>query len=231
MSMSYLALTSALFLGILTSISPCPLATNIAAISFIGHRIGRKDHVIISGILYTTGRIFAYVVLASLIVSGLLGSGEISRFMQKYMNEALGPVMILIGMILLGWIGTGLSIYYSGVEKLQVYAKKGGLWWALPIGAIFALSFCPVSAGLYFGGLIPLSVNHTSYVTLPLIYAVGTALPVILFALIIALGMNKLSKIYDRVSTFGTKARYATGAIFILVGIYYSLINIYGLNF
>ncbi|MEI6057225.1 MAG: aromatic aminobenezylarsenical efflux permease ArsG family transporter [Lentisphaerota bacterium] len=228
--MTYLALTSALFLGILTSISPCPLATNIAAISFIGHRIGRKDHVIISGVLYTTGRVIAYVLLASLIVSGLLGSGEISRFMQKYMNEALGPLMILIGMILLGWIGGGLPIYYSGVEKLQAHARKGGLWWALPIGAIFALSFCPVSAGLYFGGLIPLSIKHTSYVALPLVYAMGTALPVILFALVIALGMNKLSKVYDKVSTFGTKARYATGVIFILIGIYYALTNIYGLS-
>lgn len=225
-----LALTSAFLLGILTSISPCPLATNIAAISFIGHRIGRKDHVIISGVLYTIGRVLAYVLLASLIISGLLGSGEISRFMQKYMNEALGPIMILIGMILLEWIGISLPISISGVNKLQEHAKKGGLWWALPIGAIFALSFCPVSAGLYFGGLIPLSVNHTSYVTLPLVYAIGTALPVILFAMIIALGMNKLSKVYDRVSTFGTRARYATGVIFILVGIHYSLINIYGIN-
>lgn len=228
--MTYLALTSALFLGILTSISPCPLATNIAAISFIGHRIGRKDHVIISGILYTAGRVFAYLILASLIVSGLLESGEISRFMQKYMNEALGPLMILIGMILLGLVGSTLSLSIAGVEKLQEHARKGGLWWALPIGAIFALSFCPVSAGLYFGGLIPLSIKHTSYVALPLVYAMGTALPVILFALVIALGMNKLSKIYDRVSTFGTKARYATGIIFVLIGIYYSLINIYGIN-
>lgn len=225
--MTYLTLTSALLLGILTSISPCPLATNIAAISFIGHRIGRKDHVIISGILYTTGRVFAYVFLASLIVSGLLGSGEISRFLQKYMNEALGPIMILIGMILLGWIGTSLSISISGVNKLQEHAKKGGLWWALPIGAIFALSFCPVSAGLYFGGLIPLSVNHTSYVAIPLLYAIGTALPVILFAIIIALGMNKLSAAYNKVSSFGKFARYGTGVIFILVGIYYSVTNIY----
>lgn len=229
--MIYLALSSALLLGILTSISPCPLATNIAAISFIGHRIGRKDHVIISGILYTIGRSFAYVILASLIISGFLGSGEISRFMQKYINEALGPVMILIGMAFLGWIGTSLSFSISGANKLQEHARKGGLRWALPIGAIFALSFCPVSAGLYFGGLIPLSVKNTSFVVLPLAYAIGTALPVMLFAFMIALGMNKLSKVYDRVSTFGTKARYATGIIFILVGIYYSLTNIYGLRF
>ncbi len=229
--MTYLVLTSALFLGILTSISPCPLATNIAAISFIGHRIDKKGHVIISGVLYTIGRVFAYVVLASFIVSGLLCSGELSRFLQKYMNEALAPIMILIGMILLGWIGTGLSISISGVNKLHEHARKGGRWWALPIGAIFALSFCPVSAGLYFGGLIPLSIKNTSYVTLPLVYAIGTALPVIFSALVIALGMNRLGKVFDKVSFLGRIARYATGVIFILAGIYYSLTNIYGLKF
>ncbi|HBM15297.1 MAG TPA: cytochrome C biogenesis protein [Lentisphaeria bacterium] len=228
--MTLMAITSALFLGILTSISPCPLATNIAAISFIGHRIGRKDHVIISGVLYTAGRVIAYVILASLIVSGLLGTGEIARFLQKYMSEIIGPVMILIGMILLELLGSGFSFSIAGAEKLQEHAKKGSLWWALPIGAFFALSFCPVSAGLYFGGLIPLSIEETSSFLLPFVYAVGTALPVIIFALIIALGMNKLSSAYNKVSAFGKYARYATGIIFVLIGLYYSLINIYGIN-
>ena len=140
----------ALWLGILTAISPCPLATNIAAISFMGQKTGQKSHVIGSGLLYSAGRTIAYVLLGVGITAGMLSSAEVSRFLQKYMNEVLGPIMIILGLVLLGWIGSGASVHIS-TEKLQEKAKKDGLLWAAPIGFLFALAFCPVSAGLFFG--------------------------------------------------------------------------------
>jgi cytochrome c-type biogenesis protein len=117
---------SALWLGILTAISPCPLATNIAAISFIGRKAGQKNHVIGSGLLYSLGRTMAYVILGVLITAGIFGSAEISRFLQKYMNEAIGPILIILGLVLLGWLGSNASMHI-GAEKLQQKAQKGGL--------------------------------------------------------------------------------------------------------
>jgi len=155
---------SALWLGILTSISPCPLATNIAAISFIGRRIGRTRVVFFTGLLYTLGRMLTYVVLGTLLVTSVLSIPQVSHLLQKYMNKFLGPILILVGMILLELIrfnipGSGLS------EKMQKRVELLGIWGAGLLGIVFALSFCPISAALFFGSLIPLSVKCGSSCT------------------------------------------------------------------
>lgn len=221
---------SALWLGILTAVSPCPLATNIAAVSFIGRRAGQKNHVILSGLLYSTGRTIAYVILGIGITAGLLGSAEVSRFLQKYMNEALGPILILLGLVLLGWICSDASLHF-GTEKLQEKAKNGGLLWAVPIGFLFALSFCPVSAGLFFGGLLPLALKHESSVMLPVIYGIGTSLPVVLFAFLMAFGSARVGKAFNRLTHIEVWIRRLAGTAFIIAGIYYSLAHIYGISF
>ena len=159
--MTWLTLGSALWLGILTAISPCPLATNIAAISFIGRQSSMRKSVLFSGLCYTLGRTATYCLLGTLIMTGLLATAQISQFLQKYMNEILGPILILLGMVLLGWIGSDLSINLAG-DSLQKRAERGGQGWAVILGILFALSFCPVSAGLFFAGLIPLAIQHNS---------------------------------------------------------------------
>lgn len=219
---------SALWLGILTAISPCPLATNIAAISFIGRKAGQKNHVIVSGFLYSAGRTIAYVLLGIVITAGMLGSAEASRFLQKYMNEALGPILIILGLVLLGWIGAGASLHI-GAEKLQEKAKRGGLLWAVPIGFLFALSFCPVSAGLFFGGLLPLALKHQSSVMLPVVYGIGTSLPVVIFAFLMAFGSAYVGKAFNRLTHVEIWIRRLAGTAFILAGVYYCLTHIYGL--
>ena len=217
---------SALWLGILTAISPCPLATNIAAISFIGRKAGQKNHIIGSGFLYAAGRTIAYVLLGVVITAGMLGSAEVSRFLQKYMNEALGPIMIILGLVLLGWVGSGASLQI-GTEKIQEKARKGGLFWAVPIGFLFALSFCPVSAGLFFGGLLPLALKYQSSVMLPVMYGIGTSLPVVIFAFLIAFGSAYVGKAFNRLTQIEIWIRRLAGTSFILAGIYYSLTHIY----
>jgi cytochrome c biogenesis protein CcdA len=218
---------SALWLGILTAISPCPLATNIAAISFIGRKPGQQNHVIGSGLLYSAGRTMAYLLLGVVITAGMLGSAEVSRFLQKYMNEALGPILIILGLVLLGWIGSGASLYI-GAEKLQEKAKKGGLLWAVPIGFLFALSFCPVSAGLFFGGLLPLALKHQSSVLLPVVYGIGTSLPVVIFAFLMAFGSAYIGKAFHRLTHIEIWIRRLAGTAFVFAGLYYCLIHIYG---
>lgn len=228
--MTWLAITSALWLGILTAISPCPLATNIAAISFISRQLGNRRGVLTSGLLYTAGRALVYIALGAGITVGLMATGEVSRFLQKYLNEILGPLLILLGMILLGMIGSRMSFNVAG-DKIQEKAKEGGIYFAFPLGVIFALSFCPVSAGLFFGALIPLSVKNSSQFFLPLLYGAGTALPVIVFAFLIAFGGEMLGKAFDRLTQIESWIRRIAGVIFILAGIYYCLTHIYGISF
>jgi cytochrome c biogenesis protein CcdA len=228
--MSFLILGSAIWLGILTAISPCPLATNIAAISFIGRQLGNDRGVLISGLLYTAGRVLAYVVLGVGITAGVMVSGELSRFLQLYMNEILGPALILLGMILLEMIGSGISMNFIRTEKLHKHAEKNGVILALPIGFVFALSFCPVSAGLFFGALIPLTLKSGGSFLLPLVYGIGTALPVIVFAFLIAFGGEYLGKAFHCLTKVELWVRKGAGVLFILTGIYYCLVYIYRLN-
>jgi cytochrome c-type biogenesis protein len=213
---------SALWLGILTSISPCPLATNIAAISYIGRKVGNSRQIFLSGLLYTLGRTLAYLGLAVVLVASVLSVPQISLFLQKYMHLVLGPILVIVGMFLLGLIqlnmgGSGMS------EGLKKRVDAMGVWGALLLGVVFALTFCPTSAALFFGSLVPLSLKVNSSFTLPAIYGVGTALPVMVFAVLLATSAQSVGRAYNVLAKIEWWARMLTGWIFILVGIYFSL--------
>jgi cytochrome c biogenesis protein CcdA len=223
-----LALISAFWLGILTSISPCPMATNIAAISFISRRVGHPRRVLFTGMIYTGGRTFTYLALGIVLVASLLSTSELSLFLQKYMNKFLGPILIIVGMFLLELIqfrpsGRGVS------DGFQKRAETYGMWGAGLLGIVFALSFCPISAALFFGSLIPLSLQHNSSIAMPVLYGIGTSLPVLVFAAIIAFGAQSLGKAFNILSVIEKWARRITGTVFILVGIYYCMIYIFHL--
>lgn len=223
---AFLGVASALWLGILTSISPCPLATNIAAVSFIGKQFTSAPRVALSGIFYVLGRMLAYLCLGAALIAGILSAPQLSVFLQKYMNRILGPVLILVGMVLLELLRFNLTGGAVG-ERMQERAGKGGVWGAGLLGFLFALSFCPVSAALFFGSLIPLSVKDGSSVLYPMMYGAGTGLPVIVFAMMIAFGAKSISALYQKLTRVEFWARRVTGAIFIAVGVYYSLIYIF----
>lgn len=225
-----LVLGSAFGLGLLTSISPCPLATNIAAMSFVVRQMGKVRMVLLSGLLYTCGRVLTYLALGMVLTRGLLETADTSRFLQKYGNEFLGPIMILLGMVLLGWIGSGLPINLANTG-IQARAQKGGALWAGLLGMIFALSFCPVSAGLFFAGLIPLAITAKSSVIVPSVYGVASALPVILFAFLIAFSAEMVGKAFHRITQVEKFVRIGAAIFFIVAGVYYSLMHVYGLSF
>ena len=200
-SAAALGFVTAVWLGLLTSISPCPLATNIAAISYIGRRVGSPRQVVLSGALYTLGRTLAYVVLGALLVASVLSVPQLSMFLQKYMNKLLGPLLILVAMFLLDLIqlrtsGGGLS------EGMRKRVDALGLWGALPLGVVFALTFCPVSAALFFGSLIPLAVKEQSSLLLPGLYGVDTAVPVLGFAVLIAVGAQTVGRAFNVLTKF-----------------------------
>jgi len=217
-----MAAGAAFWFGVLTSISPCLMATNVTAITFIARRIDKPKYVVLSGAFYIAGQSLAFVILAMILVTSLLSVPLASYWLQKYMFRLLGPVLIVAAILLLELLDVQFG---SGRMKqwVQKHTERGGLWAAALLGIVFAMSFCPTTAALFFGSLLPLAITHESSFFLPLMYALGVALPVILFAITIALAANRVGRIFERVSKAERWARYGTGAVFLVVGIWFTL--------
>jgi cytochrome c biogenesis protein CcdA len=220
---------TALWLGILTSISPCPLASNVAAISFVGRSVGSPRRVLLAGLVYSAGRAITYVLVGVLVVSSLLSVPRVSFFLQERMNQALGPLLIVVGVVILGWLRPPLPSWSVG-QALGERTARSGIAGAGLLGVLFALSFCPVSAGLFFGALIPLAVNADSRVLLPAVYGVGTGLPVVVFAVLLVLGAQWIGRTFSTLTKVERATRPVTGVIFILAGLYLTLVHLLGLN-
>lgn len=215
-----LEILSALWLGILTSISPCPLATNIAAVSFLSKKINNPKTVLFSSIAYISGRMVTYAVIGLIIISSLINIPSIANFLQTYMNKLIGPILILVGLFLFDLIKFNTFSLSISQEKQNKLADSGVIG-AFFLGILFALSFCPIAAALFFGSLIPLALNSQIGVVYPFVYGLGTGIPVAIFALGIMLGMKSFSKWFHKITMIEQWTRKITGAIFILVGIYY----------
>lgn len=220
---------TAFWLGLLTSISPCPLATNIAAVSYVGRRIEVPGRVLAAGGLYTLGRALVYTAIGILLVTSLLSAPGISMFLQRSMNKILGPVLILAGAFLLEVFRPAGAKAGFG-EGMQRRVDRMGAWGALLLGALFALSFCPVSAALFFGSLLPLALHHKSGVLLPAVYGIATGVPVLAFALLLATGARQVGKAFNALTAFERWARRITGGVFVLVGIYLTLKYVIGVD-
>lgn len=223
----YLNVFSAFWLGVLTSISPCPLATNVAAISFVARNLGSSQKVLWSGVLYSVGRMLVYIVIAVLAVASLLSLPEVSFFLETNMHKIIGPLLIIVGIILLDLLPISFSTSFLS-NSLQDRAGRWGIWGSGLLGVVFALSFCPLSAALFFGSLIPLAVDGKSAVLMPSAFGIGTALPVVVLALVIAFGVKSLGKFFDRLTQLEKWVRKATAFIFIAAGLYLLLQSILG---
>ncbi len=211
---------TAFILGILTAISPCPLAANISAIGFISRDLDNKNRVFLSGIVYTLGRAISYTVLGVILFLGA-SKFDVVRIFQGWGEKLLGPLLILIGLIMLDFIKIKLP-GFNLADKMESRARNG-YWSALFLGIVLALAFCPYSGVLYFGMLIPLSIASPSGLFLPFIYAIATGLPVIIFAYLLAYAVSNVGKAYNKLRAFEYWFRRITAVLFILVGLYYIL--------
>lgn len=212
---------AALILGLMTAISPCPLATNITAMGYISRDITNRRQVFVQGLLYTAGRGFAYFFIAFLFVIGA-DQFEIASFLQKYGEKILGPLLIVMGVFMLGLIPLQINIdasrLISGNNKTGIQYLKVFL-----LGVLFALAFCPYSGVLYFGMLIPMSIQHPAGLYLPLVFAFATGIPVILFAWLIAYTVSGVGKTYNQLKRFEKIFRRIIALLFIGTGLYYIL--------
>ena len=213
-------LLTAFLLGLLTSISPCPLATNITAIAYISKEIKTAKHTLLNGIFYTLGRGASYTILATLIYFGL-SSFQVSNIFQGWGDKVLGPVLIIIGLIMFGIIKINFGRGGEKIEKIKIWLAQKGFIGSFLLGMLFALAFCPYSGVLFFGAFIPLVLKSAEGLLLPPIFAFGTGLPVIIFSFIIAFAVQKLGQVFQIMQKIEKVMRYSVATIFLLAGIYY----------
>ena len=214
-----LAITGAFWLGVLTSVSPCPMATNIAAIGYLARSSHSRKLQILAGILYATGRAVAYTLVGALIAWGLLSAPVLSGFLQKHLGQLLGPMLILVGMVLLGLLPGIPSFGTSGGSFSKRVADLGVIGSGL-LGFIFALAFCPVSAALFFGSLLPLAIQQESTWLLPAVFGIGSALPVLVFGILLTLARQSATRAFSNLRKIDRWLLPATGWLLIGVGLY-----------
>jgi len=210
---------TAFVLGLMTAISPCPLATNITAVGFISKDIENRKRVFINGLLYTLGRAISYTAIALIIYFGA-DQFKFSGFFQRYGEKILGPLLIIIGLFMLGVIKINFPGVSGLTSKMETKTKWGYLDTIL-LGMVFALAFCPYSGVLYFGMLIPLTIGSVSGLYLPVVFALATGIPVIIFAWVLAFAVSGIGNVYNKVKTFELWFRRVIAVLFIVVGIYY----------
>lgn len=229
MSTSNIPLIAAFFIGLMTAISPCPLTTNIAAIAYVSKNIRNSRHTFITGITYVLGKVLTYVILASLITIVSLNIQGVSFFLQKYGELVLGPVLLFAGLVMLEVIKIDtnrMSFIANRVNKLKTKISMKNYAGSFLLGVLFTLAFCPFSALLFFGVLIPLSISNGDPIILPSIFAVATGLPVLIFSVILSKGLSRLNVILKKVQTFELWVRRIVSVIFIIIGSYYIILAI-----
>lgn len=215
---------SALLLGLLTAISPCPMATNIAAIAYVSRKVTNRKYAVMTGALYTLGRMLSYSILGILIIVVGLEIPGIASFFQDFGERILGPLLIVVGLIMLNIDRFSFSL---GGGKLASIGGKVADWGVIGgflLGALFALAFCPYSAILFFGVLIPLALKSSGGVMLPAVFAIGTGLPVLIFGTLIAAGVTRISTWLNAIAHVQRVTRMMVAIIFIGVGIYYVIL-------
>jgi cytochrome c-type biogenesis protein len=216
---SHYSVVTALILGLMTAISPCPLATNISAIGFISRDLNDRSRVFINGLVYTSGRAISYTGLAVILYFGA-NQIHISRFFQGWGEKLLAPLLIIIGFFMLDVIKINFPGFAGLTERIEKRGK-GSYLSTLLLGMIFALAFCPYSGVLYFAMLIPITVASAGGLCLPVVFALATGLPVIIFAWLIAYAIGNVGKLYNHIKTFELWFRRVVAALFIAVGFYY----------
>jgi len=224
---SQYSVVTALILGLMTAISPCPLATNITAIGFIGRDIDNRKRVFVYGLIYTLGRAISYTGLALILYFGA-SQMNISRLFQGWGEKMLAPLLIIIGLFMLDILKIKLP-GFAGLTELIGNEGKGSIWSALLLGVVFALAFCPSSGVLYFAILIPMTIASANGLYLPIVFALATGLPVIIFAWLLAYSIGSVGRLYKHIKTFELWFRRLVAVLFIGIGIYY-LIKLFVVN-
>jgi len=210
----------AFILGLMTAISPCPLATNITAIAYISKDIEDKRKIFLNGIVYTLGRAISYTAIGLILFFGA-SKFHVSKLFAGYGEKILGPLLIIIGVLMLDLIPIKFPSFGKLSDKFKEKNSGGSRLNALLLGVVFALAFCPYSGVLFFGMLIPMTIASSSGLYLPVVFAIATGLPVIIVAYLLAFSISSVGNFYKRTQIFQKWFNRVVAVVFILAGLYY----------
>lgn len=217
---SDIPILTAFILGLMTAVSPCPLATNITATAYLSKDITKKRKVLFNGIFYTSGRIFSYTALGLIFYFGA-SQFKVAKLLQGIGGMWLGIALVIVGILMLDIIKLNIPLFDKLKPKVNEEKQKGGYWNAFIMGVVFALAFCPFSGVLYFGVMIPMTIASSSGLLLPPVFAIATGLPVIIISYLLAYSMSSIGSFYSKMKTFEAWFKRIVAAVFIIVGIYY----------
>lgn len=181
---------TALLLGVLGALSPCQLTTGAGAVALIGRHPDRRP--LLAGFAYVGGKALVYALLGLLVV--LLGQALATSSIPviQVVRRILGPLMLVIGLVLIGalrsrlTLGLGERVAAFAANRLDATRPRG----AFVLGMAFALAFCPTLFLLFFGLLIPLALASPGGLLFPALFALGTAVPLLVLLALLGLGLG-----------------------------------------
>jgi cytochrome c biogenesis protein CcdA len=197
------------------------MATNIAAVGYVSRRVTERKYAVLTGTLYTLGRMVSYSILGILIIVTGLEIPGLASFLQDFGEQILGPLLIVVGVIMLNINRLSFGLGGGKLSSIGGKVADWGIVGGFLLGALFALAFCPYSAVLFFGVLIPLALKSAGGVALPAVFAIGTGLPVLVFGTLISASVARVSTWLNAVTRAEKVIRIVVSIIFIGVGTYY----------
>ncbi|MBR5375120.1 MAG: sulfite exporter TauE/SafE family protein [Paludibacteraceae bacterium] len=212
---------SSIIWGIIVAVCPCTMAANITAITAMSRDKREKRDVFARGIAYAFGRAAAYIALGILLVTFAQGL-RIGESFQHLFGLFLGPILVLIGILMLDIIHIhGLADKCMVVFNRMV--KQFGFWKSFLLGIMLAFAFCPYSATIYFGVVIPSSLSAENGYIVPIFFAIGATIPVLSLAWIFAYSMDTAKKKLDKFQQYELWFRRILAILFIISGILFIL--------
>jgi cytochrome c-type biogenesis protein len=212
----------ALILGLLTAISPCQLATNIIAIAYIGKDISNKQRIFANGLFYALGNAIGYSSIGLILFFGA-SKFHVSKILVSNGNMIMSLFLIITGVLMLDLIKMRLPTFEKITEKIKNRQNKGNKLNAALLGFLFAVTFCPYNAVIFFGMLIPLTITSVYGLYLPLVYSLASGFPVIVIAWLLAFSISGIGNFYDKIRVFQKWFNRVVAGIFIAIGLYFFL--------
>jgi MFS family permease len=210
----------ALLLGLLTAISPCQLATNIAAVAYISKDIDNKRRIFSNGLFYTLGNMIGYTTIGLILFFGA-SKFQISHLLVANGKKIMCLLLIIVGLVMLDFIKIKIPAWGRYLESFRNHSNGGSRLNATLLGVIFAITFCPYNAVLFFGMLIPLTIASISGLYLPVVFSIASGFPVIVIAYLLAFSISGIGNFYHKIKLFQIWLNRLVAIVFIAVGLYF----------
>jgi len=216
-------LVSALLFGLIGATAPCQLSTNVAALAFLSRGVSNPSRVWGQTLAFVVGKVTVYLLVGGAVVA--LGL-QISQFsgtaipVVVFARRALGPLLVVVGLFLLGVLKTQFTLGGRFSAWLEEKAgRRQGLIPAYLLGVAFSFTFCPTLFWLFFGLTIPLAIASPGGLLFPGVFAMGTALPVLALAALLTSGVVGVRETVKRFKAADVWIQRVVGGLFILIGI------------